>query len=84
MYVFLQAVQLHASVVIDVQVTFLGHSKHHFIVQEPTKRENREETVVVHNMLHTAHRAAHWTSLTVSLTWNSHPKCLSFQSMVAI
>ena len=41
MGVLLETVQLHARVVVDVEVALLGHSEHHLIVEKPGGREGR-------------------------------------------
>ena len=37
----LEAVQLHARVVVDVEAALLSHSKQHLIVQEPEQQRQR-------------------------------------------
>ena len=78
MVMFLEAVQLHACVVVDVEVPLLGHSKEHLIVEEPVMC-----VCCTRWLCGGSHTVTYFTSLTVSLTWNSAPSCLSFQSIVA-
>ena len=74
---FLEAVQLHACVVIDVEIPLLGHSKEHLIMQEPA-------VCITWSDCRDRYTVTYCTSLTVSLTWNSAPSRLSFQSIVAM
>lgn len=77
--VLLQAVQLHTRVVVDVEMPLLGNSKHHLVVEEP----RGSEPIPSHLPTSHATMVTHCTSLTVSLTWNSQPRVLLLQSMVA-
>ena len=75
----LEAVQLHARVVVDVEAALLSHSKQHLIVQEPEAETESSQVAATRS----PRQPTHCTSLTVSLTWNSAPSRLSFQSRVA-
>ncbi len=76
--VVLQAVQLHARVIIHVEVALLGHRVHHLVMKEPTGEGGRGSSTAG-NLQET-----YVTSRTTSRTWNSQPSFLSLQSKEAM
>ena len=88
--VLLKAVKLHPGVIIDVEISFLGNSKHHLVVEVPGgeqqfhKVQPCSRSTYPRGCLEGGYTSTYCTSLTVSLTWNSQPRFLVLQSMVAM